>query len=195
MKIKNITDFFKKHALFKLIIALILGSFLIFQNSPKIRENIFYFIETHIFYRDIPPIYDKDSFKSMEPNSVCQSMKDDRLITSSYIRNHNFDFSCESITLVAADSSWNIQFLVSGKLFNANTIILKMEFLKEEEKYDNVKEMIPFVEHLFSELGYGKMPETFRQGLYSLNNEDTKLDDNVSVKLVSSSESISLIFY
>lgn len=193
--IKTTQIFFRKHALLKLIIALMLGGYLIFHNSPKMRDMIFYFIETQIFYREIPPVYNKENFKTMEPNGVCNTLADIKLNASSYARSHNFEFACESVTLVSPDSSWNIKYLVAGKIFNADTIVLKMEFLNEAQKYDSVKEMIPFVDHLFADLGYGNMPEKFRQGLYSLTDETVELSNNVSVKLIASKDSISLIFY
>ena len=167
----------------------------IIYNSPKARENLFYLIETRVFYREIPPVYNDDDFKSMEPNKVCGFLNNLKLNANSYSRNHYFDFACESPTLVSANSSWNIQYVVTGKVFNASSIVLRIDFLKINEKYDNVKEMMPFVSVLFNKMTGNDVPDVIRLSILSMEPNNLKLSNNVSVKVVPAEESISLIFY
>lgn len=195
MTINGLTKFFKTKILFKFLILVIFIFAFIIYNSPKARENLFYLIETRIFYREIPPVYNDDDFKSMEPNKVCGFLNNLKLNANSYSRNHYFDFACESPTLVSANSSWNIQYVVTGKVFNASSIVLRIDFLKINEKYDNVKEMMPFVSVLFNKMTGNDVPDVIRLSILSMEPNNLKLSNNVSVKVVPAEESISLIFY
>jgi len=195
MTINRLTNFFKTKLLFKFLILVIFVFAFIIYNSPKARENLFYLIETRIFYRQIPPIYNDDNFKSMEPNKVCGFLNKLQLNADSYSRNHYFDFACESPTLVASDSSWNIQYVVAGKIFNASSMVLRMDFLKINEKYDNVKEMMPFVSQLFQKMTGNDVPDVIRISILSMEPINLKLSNDVSVKVLPTAESISLIFY
>lgn len=195
MTINGLTNFFKTKILFKFLILVIFVFAFTIYNSSKARDNLFYLIETRIFYREIPPVYNDDDFKSMEPNKVCGFLNKFQLSGTSYSRNHYFDFACESPTLVASDSSWNIQYVVAGKIFNASSIVLKMDFLKPSEKYDNVKEMMPFVNQLFNSMTGNNAPDIIRLSILSMEPINLKLSNDVSVKVVATKESISLIFY
>lgn len=195
MTINGLTNFFKKKILFKFLILVIFIFAFTIYNSSKARDNLFYLIETRIFYREIPPVYNDDDFKSMEPNKVCGLLNKFQLNGTSYSRNHYFDFACESPTLVASDSSWNIQYVVAGKVFNASSIVLKMDFLKPSQKYDNVKEMMPFVNQLFKSMTGNNAPDIIRLSILSMEPINLKLSNDVSVKVVATKESISLIFY
>jgi hypothetical protein len=195
MTLNKLTDFFKSKILFKLIIFIIFGFAFTLYSSPKARENLFYLIETKIFYRQIPPIYNDDDFKSMEPNKVCGFLNSLQLNGNSYSRSHYFDFACESPILVSSDSSWNIQYVVSGKLFNASSIVLKMDLLKTNGNYDNIKEMIPFVSELFKKVTSSEVPDVIKMSILSLEPINLKLSDEVSVRVIASNESVSLIFY
>lgn len=195
MTINGLTNFFKTKILFKFLIFVIFVFAFTIYNSPKARENLFYLVETKIFYRQIPPVYNDDDFKSMEPNKVCGFLNSLQLTGNSYSRNHYFDFACESQILVSADSSWNIQYVVSGKLFNASSIVLKIDFLKTEAKYDNVKEMIPFVDQLFKKMTGNGIPDVVKLSILSMEPNDLKLSNDISVKVLPAQESISLIFY
>lgn len=195
MTINRLTNFFKKKILFKFLILVIFIFAFTIYNSSKARDNLFYLIETRIFYREIPPVYNDDDFKSMEPNKVCGLLNKFQLNGTSYSRNHYFDFACESPTLVASDSSWNIQYVVAGKVFNASSIVLKMDFLKPSQKYDNVKEMMPFVNQLFKSMTGNNAPDIIRLSILSMEPINLKLSNDVSVKVVATKESISLIFY
>jgi hypothetical protein len=195
MTINGLTNFFKTKILFKFLILVIFIFAFIIYHSPKARENLFYLIETRIFYRQIPPVYNDDNFKSMEPNKVCNFLNKLQLNGSSYARNHYFDFACESPTLVSSDSSWNIQYVVAGKIFNASSIVLRMDFLKINEKYDNVKEMMPFVNQLFQKMTGNDVPDVIKLSILSMEPINLKLSNDVSVKVLPAAESISLIFY
>lgn len=195
MTINGLTNFFKTKILFKFLILVIFVFAFTIYNSSKARDNLFYLIETRIFYREIPPVYNDDDFKSMEPNKVCGFLDKFQLSGTSYSRSHYFDFACESPTLVASDSSWNIQYVVAGKVFNASSIVLKMDFLKPSEKYDNVKEMMPFVNQLFKSMTGNDAPDIIRLSILSMEPINLKLSNDVSVKVVATKESISLIFY
>lgn len=195
MTINGLTNFFKTKILFKFLILVIFIFAFIIYHSPKARENLFYLIETRIFYRQIPPVYNDDNFKSMEPNKVCNFLNKLQLNGSSYSRNHYFDFACESPTLVSSDSSWNIQYVVAGKIFNASSIVLRMDFLKINEKYDNVKEMMPFVNQLFQKMTGNDAPDVIKLSILSMEPINLKLSNDVSVKVLPAAESISLIFY
>lgn len=193
MTINGFLSFLKRRFLLIIIIFVLIFSYGLFQTNKSIRENIFYFIETNIFYIDIPPVYTDKSFKTMEPNKVCGLLNNASIIGGAYSRSKYFDFACESNTLVAADSSWSIQFIGTGKLFNLDTLVLRMDFLKNNNNNDKVKVMAEFVNHLFIGLGYGKMPERLNNNLFTLNNSDYTISDDIKVKILHTDESISLI--
>ncbi len=195
MTINGFVKFLNKHFLVISIMLIIAFFYTYFKNDKEFRESIFYLIETNIFYREIPPVYNNYNFKTMEPNKVCDMLSNVSVVGSSYSRSKYFEFACESNTLVSSDSSWSIQYIVTGKLFNVDNIVLKMEFLKKEKKYDSVKEMINFVDSLFLALGYDKVPDNLKHSIINLNNDTIVLKNETKVKLIDSDESVTLIFY
>lgn len=177
----------------KLLISLFFLIMVVFYNNPRVKEHLFYFIETNIFYREIPPVYNNINFKNTEPNKICSLMTKEKLISNSYSRNKYFDFACETGILVSADSRWNIQYLATGKLFNIDTIILKMHLIKKENRFDSSVIFLEYAEKLLNNVGKHQLPENAKQNIIGLNNFDLKLDKNQSLKYYISEDELILI--
>lgn len=189
----NIKDIFKKNHMLKLILSFIVLVFVTLYNNPRVKENLFYLIETKVFYREIPPVYTNKNFKNVEPNKICSILNKDKLISNSYARSKYFEFSCETGILVSPDSSWSIQYMATGKIFNIETTILKMKMIKPQNKFDIAKDFFTYTEKLFHGLGIYNMPLIAKQNILSLKDFSLKLDKNVSMNYYISDDEIILI--
>lgn len=177
----------------KLLISLFFLILVVFYNNPKVKEHLFYFIETNIFYREIPPVYTNVNFKNTEPNKICSLLNKEKLIATSYSRNKYFDFACETGILVSPDSNWNIQYLATGKIFNIDTLILKMHLIKKEKRFDSSVIFLEYVEKFLNSVGNHQLPENAKQNIIGLNNFDLKLDKNQNLKYYISEDELILI--
>lgn len=191
--IKNIKESLRKHHLLKLIISFILLILVTFYNNPKVKENIFYFIETNVFYREIPPVYTNQNFKNTEPNSICSIMTKDKLITNSYSRSKYFNFSCETGILVSSNSDWSLQYLATGKIFNIETVVLKMKIIKPDNKYDSAIEFFNYTDNFLMGLGIYNVPQLVKQNILGLKDFHLKLDKNITMKYYTTENEIILI--
>lgn len=184
---KNNTSFIK------LLISLFVLVIVFFYNNPRVKEHLFYFIETNVFYREIPPVYTNVNFKNVEPNKICSLMVQDKLISTSYSRHKYFNFSCETGILVSPSSNWNIQYLATGKIFNIDTVVLKMHIIKKENIYDSSVEFYDYAEKFIQRIGDYSFPEIAKQNIIGLNNFDLKIDKNINLKYYVSENDIILI--
>lgn len=187
------TSIFKRNHLLKLVILFNLLVIVTFYNNPRVKENIFYFIETNVFYREIPPVYNNTNFKMTEPNKICSIMTKNRLISSSYSRSQYFEFSCETGILISEETDWSIQYVATGKIFNVNTVILKMKIMKDNKKYDSAKIFFNYTHKLLSGLGIYSLPPIVKQNIVSLTDFSMKLDNNINMRYYVIEDEVTLI--
>lgn len=172
----------KKSPLLKLLISISVLILVVFYNNPRVKEHLFYFIETNIFYKEIPPVYTDINFKKTEPNKICAIMVKEKLIPTSYSRHRYFDFSCETGILVSPKSEWSIQYLATGKIFNIDTVVLRMNVIKKQSQHDSAVEFLKYTEIFLNKIGGYSLPEIAKRNIMGMNSFDLKLDENLNIK-------------
>jgi hypothetical protein len=174
---------------FLLIIFLIAS---IYVYNPLVKNHLFNFIETHILYREIPPVYNDSTFRDTEPNQVCSYMNEMGLNTNSYSRSDYFEFSCSSVSLVDNKTNYSIQYLTTGKVFNVSTLILNIKFLNYDNKDFAISQFKNYLNLLINKVSGEDMSDIINEKLKTHQNFQIYLKNDIYLRLVFTEEDLTI---
>ena len=190
----RILDYVKKNKFYflkflLLIIAILYG---INHYNPILKNYIFFFIETQILYRKSPPMYSDVDFKNTEPNKVCAYMNPLNLNTNSYSRSQYFDYSCSSLAIVDNKTDYSIQYLATGNVFNIDTVLLHVNFLNKDQKYETLLEIKPYIALLLNKTTGQITPFSISKKLMTFKDFDALLNNNTHVRVVFTNDDLTI---